>query len=528
MPLGDSNAGAPNPALLQFLFSRQDARRKEARQQQLDQAAAVLAQQEAERKGQLHRLDVLTKMQGIRKDQGEFEESQVPRIDAAGQNIQQEITGLGNVMFPEDVAPLPPDPRNLVGTPLPGDQSFASLIQRDDPAGFAKIPQTAATRADINQRNYAPIKLSIRQRAAALSEAGLGDPEVLYEQMAEGVFSRSGEAEFLRKRELEKTKEGEERAAGFLSEAATLASNRRMRAATRLYDRSLEKEVGTIKAINEGLQDETDKVDDPNLSEKEQNLAAENVKSLRAEKLRRFVVNTPESFGRLSNERINARQDYRSRLSQMKVLDELIARPGLLGAPGTAARIIENLLGLGVDVKNVVNRNVATAINSGALDKADIKLLNNVFTKGTDEDGVQLERARQEEVRLLWSVLLAQNPSGRQLKSQVDALRKVLTISGLTLSSKVARNRLVSARNSMQESLFNLQNKIRDIEPEQRFDPDTFDMLGERPVVIVGFDDVPEAASTFDATTLAPEGSELGKQQREAADRIRLEYGAQN
>jgi hypothetical protein len=199
MPLGDSNAGAPNPALLQFLFSRQDARRKEARQQQLDQAAGQAAAMKAAREDRKEQRDIALFNQTFQDNQIKAHLNLADRGVAASQAAESSIAAIPGQNFTRDMI----DP-NLQGESLVGidgttirTPGFAEVI-----AGLGQSAAKQAYAADPNQVQSAQEE-AFRSFYRQIERR----PSVGREEMLQDILSQQGAARIGRELELRTAEE---------------------------------------------------------------------------------------------------------------------------------------------------------------------------------------------------------------------------------------------------------------------------------------------------------------------------------
>ena len=194
MPLGDSNAGAPNPALLQFLFSRQDARRKEARQQQLDQAAAQAAAMKAAREDRKEEREIALFNQTFRDNQIKAHLNLADRGVAASEAAESSIAAIPGQNFTRDII----DP-NLQGESLVGidgttirTPGFAEVI-----AGLGLPAAKQAYAADPNQ-----VQSAQEEAFRSFNRQIEGRPSVGPEEMLQDILSQQGADRIARQRDV--------------------------------------------------------------------------------------------------------------------------------------------------------------------------------------------------------------------------------------------------------------------------------------------------------------------------------------
>jgi hypothetical protein len=221
---GNPNAGAPDPAFLQFLFNRQDARAKAERQSQVDRQKTIASIADQRRKTEVHDLDIATKRAALLKS-----------LNERGEGIASGVESLKGRLQPEDLsAPAP-----SVQTPLDAGQDFGSIMAQNDPAGVAAVPQNAQARDALSSE--------VSQLAQLRGQAtGQGFDSAATSILGQGVLAqRGGEQEQGRELDKKLGQEGRDLDKTIAKErrqlATTIASERRA-SKTRISDaRSTEK-----------------------------------------------------------------------------------------------------------------------------------------------------------------------------------------------------------------------------------------------------------------------------------------------
>jgi len=526
---GNPKAGAPDPAFLNFLFNRQDARAKAERQSGLDRAKAIAEIADQKRKSEIHSLDVAAKEAALLKANREANANLADEFSAAGQNASREVDALDQQEIAQSFEPGPA----LAAPNAPGappnqaieQANFAQILSANDPGLNLNDPSVLGARDDQVQGIFSEANEAPARRNAEIAKARGVTPEQNFAdaQSIRGsvgvkesrvLATKIAEEERASKRAQAATVKAAEVAAGVADvsdkrkrAAATKASERAIKAAEVAHDRVVSRTVDIARSVNAGLREEIAAV--KNASTPEEFEAAQmNLDSLRAEKLRREYVNAPDSLvgKREGDRKLVAR--YRGQVEQMRVLNMIASRPELLGPQANVSALMQNVRGLGVDMKAIFQPQYLELIQSDLISQEDKEFLNQVFIREQDGNGEAIQRVRLEEVRLLWSLLLAQNPSGRQLKSQVDLLREAISFSGPLTSSSLAVSRIKAAASQIRTALPREQDNLSGISgpfPEMTFDAVTGRIVGDRPAPIFGLGREGGSAAADENQTFIPQ-----------------------
>lgn len=123
-------AGAPNPALLQLLFSRQAAQRKEAAASQKAKIAAGIQFEKERRTNAIHKLDIASKETANLKAQIELQSLLADRLQAGEQQAEQGVAQAPLQNFLKEFA----NPEGQAD--IPGQPGFAEIAFENDPTVF--------------------------------------------------------------------------------------------------------------------------------------------------------------------------------------------------------------------------------------------------------------------------------------------------------------------------------------------------------------------------------------------------------
>lgn len=518
MSIGNPRAGAPDTALLNFLFQQRQAERRD----QLDQLkfiSSAKAEKRADEKAKLG--DIKAKL-----EIADLVSKAAVGISEAQNLAKSEFTDV-------DLANPPP----VVGHPgsvFPGS-SFRSIVQRNDPPGVARAGQADQLVQD-----------RVRQAASVRSALSGGTPQ----QSVDSVLGAASSFELEEKRQsqiaLDKTIDQEDRAnlksikasgvaSGRSIKAAEVAGQRSVRAASVSAERAVEaaevadrravkaaktastagivaatrasersqiaadrkneqvvsRTVDVILDVNEAFVEELAKVKSATTPEERQ-IATLNFKSLRDEKLRSSVAHAPGALVAQRADSLKKKSSYRALIEQLAVVRLIAQHPEWVGVDANVSRVVKRLKGIGIDLDQIWSGSSARLSefieSSTFLDDEDKNFLRQTVFIGEDKKGIAIERTRLEEIRLVWSLLMSMNPSGRQLKGQVELLRQVIGFTGFWTSSAISIDRLNAASGLIVSSFPRLQQDLKTLEPWLEFDRVTGEISGDIPINIIGLE----------------------------------------
>lgn len=458
---GNPKAGQPDTQLLNFLFAREDAKRKgsldmikaqqAAEKQQFEQR---LKMADEDRKDKEHRLKIAKEMQAItaaREGQASSEATQESAARAAAPAIGDDQL-ISETTGPDATAALPGP---LAGAP---NTLFGALGQTEGALGGAQD----AFRADAFNQLTQPIRA---QRARLAPALGVPESELAGQARLQGVTDQ-----FTEQRD----------AATALDE--TLAQERRDEAtATRGEERRADidagadsRELASDLAENRRELKELKNTTDPAHRADLKESIARRTAIMNGREDRGLDAAAIKKQGRKSE----FIAEYNKILDTTRLLDGIIDLEArgtpITGTGVTIRRTLENLAGVGFDVGALFN--TANALYSGVIrdegagsytDEAKGMLTSILVDNRDPETGDLIEEARLAEIVVGWTLMHSLNASGRVSTTQLNQLLSTTRQSGALTSSIVGARRAKAAKNQLDTRLQRIRGDLKRLTKNQ-------------------------------------------------------------
>ena len=446
---GNPNAGAADPQFLNFLFSRQNQKAKEERQLALDRLKAGQQLEEEKRKRAVHEMDMAQKQFKLLSD-----------IKGASAGTSADLQAISGRLTSGDL-------QQPQGATLPTDQSFASIMQQNDPAGVAEAPQNDQALSALN--NDASQLAGLRRQVTGQDQqSALSD---VFGQATTAGRTEQRERDLdLNKvistedRQVERTIEGERRAKAQAIFDDDKAEIRRVAADARITQRQADADVNSVKSLVNAIDDATEKVANattPGGRAKAQRL----LEGLEARKRQRDSAMTPESLAARNENNLRKKEEHRATTTMRQMVRDTISRPELLGPTAALSSIVANLGGLATELTGQSMDFAFKARESGNFDTDEMRVINSIFVMGKDPDTqTDIELTRLNEMRLVWVIENILNPNGRTAIREIENIRERIKFTPGLVSApiSVAKLRAVETILSagMRESRLSLEDRF--------------------------------------------------------------------
>lgn len=456
---GNPNAGAPDPAILQFVAQRQKDRAAQQRQQQIDQMNAIQAAREEARAQQQFDLDMAIKNQQLMQERA---------------NTADKIQGLLRSVGTRAEA-VPEEQRQAAqssqffGSVGDGDQQlgqeFAATVLPLDPNVFNEEMALASTLTGDRILDQ-DIDAVARMRGVSRSDI-LG-----------GAGTQLGVRDLTAKRELAVKTAEEQR-----------AEDRAIAGDTRARENSIAvaKEQGEIqaKARTEAIKKQQSEIvgiarqlENPNLDPQTRELLTAQHRALRADAEADPLRGVDPGAYKVRRQQALDNQRYDKLWDSNRILDTAIKRVEMgdtssVGVQAAMNEIVQNFSSIYEDVTGQNFYDFYSESINEVLSREDItdEQREQIMEEFASQDILdRIASGRLTEADIRWTFMYAINTDGRVSNLLSEQTRKRSEFIGLGIGSKTALARMRAMKGRMDGLLTRQRDMITATTPEEAFD----------------------------------------------------------
>jgi hypothetical protein len=499
---GNSNAGAPDPAFLNFLFNRQDARAKAERQAGLDKAKAREAEMDNTRKAQLHLMALRQGEQAIEKADAERSSRLADQATAGAQEGERNVQAQHQVELDQSLEEGPLGQANFAQILAQNGQSDPSLL------GIQQGPADA-----IRQDALEPFN---RANAGVAEQRGVTE-----EQNISDIFSRAGANEVAADRELAAKVAEEGRATRAARATAVITGDatevRAIAKDKRLNEAIANRVTDEVRATNRAITKEREKLEAAKTNKKRDEISR-NIAGLENRITQKENATLSGAAVKFKEDNFRKRDEHRSNVRMRQIVRQMISRPDLLGPRANISQVVRNLGGLASELTGRSEDFALDFAESKDFTKDQKELINTIFVMGKDPDtGEDIQRIRLEELRLVWVIENINNPNGRTAIREIENIRKTIGFSGAFVSAEMAASTLGGIEGLLTDSIKRGMRGLTDRDNKITFDDDD-NITGDNFEDSNAFGSTPvNEPGTVDESFLAPKDTEAHKLQMKAA-----------